>query len=119
MIQRIQSIYLLIGMVIGIGSWFQNYALPSNVLQMSWISTIILLFLGIVSYKNRRMQIILSTFAGLTFLFAQIYLMINFNTEVKPIWTGITIFIFLGILFLAIKNIKKDQKIINNTNRLR
>ncbi|MEY2949730.1 MAG: hypothetical protein RLZZ248_931 [Bacteroidota bacterium] len=119
MIQRIQSIYLFIGMVIGIGSWLQNYTLPSIALQVSWISTLIFLFVGIISYKNRRLQIILTIFAGLTFLLAQIYLTLNFQTELKPIWTGITIFIFYVILFLAIKNIKKDQKLIRDTNRLR
>ncbi len=89
MIQRIQSIYLLIGLVIGIVSWVLDYSLSSQLLQIGWASTVLILLVTILSYKNRRLQVILSIIAGLTFLVAQIYKTVGLQIAIDPLWTGI------------------------------
>lgn len=119
MIQRIQSVYLFAGMVIGIGFLTFSYPVSTIPLKIGWISTIILLLIAIISYKNRRMQIILSILAGITFLISQIYRAFNLQIEGRQIWIGITLLIFYVFLLLAIKNIQKDEKLVKDTNRLR
>jgi hypothetical protein len=119
MIQRIQSIYLFIGMVIGIGSWVIDYSLPSMMLQVVYISTILLLLVAIFSYKNRRLQIFLSIIAGITFLVSQIYRALNFQIELQPLITGIGTIIFYTSIFFAVRNIQKDERTVKDINRLR
>lgn len=119
MIQRIQSIYLLVGLVIGIGSWVLDYSLPSNLLQIGWASTILILLVTILSYKNRRLQVFLSIIAGLTFLISQIYKTVVLEIEIDPLWTGIGTLLYYIFLALAIKNIQKDNKLVSDTSRLR
>lgn len=119
MIQRIQSIYLLIGLVIGIVSWVLDYSLSSQLLQIGWASTVLILLVTILSYKNRRLQVILSIIAGLTFLVAQIYKTVGLQIAIDPLWTGIGSILYYVFLALAIKNIQKDNKLVRDTSRLR
>jgi ABC-type Fe3+ transport system permease subunit len=119
MIQRIQSIYLLIGIVIGIGFLVFYDALHSIPLQIGWSVTVLLLLAAIITYKNRRLQIILSIIAGVTLLVTHIYQALNFQDELQLLWTGIGSLMFYVFLFLAIRNIQKDEKLIKETNRLR
>ncbi len=145
MIQRIQSLFLLLA-AISIGALYnfpfatsnkasgtfladQSYdLLDSNFLLVFAGLSIILSLAALFTFKNRGLQIKLSTFNIISiilfilliiFLFYQEFIGIQSDAQVED---GFGIYLpILGLVFaiLARKFIKKDEKIVKSMDRLR
>lgn len=136
MIQRIQSIWLLLASIAAFaGITFPFYAgtdaqgIPSSTLDATdslplLINTIIvgiISLLAIFLYKNRKLQINLCLIA----ILAQITLIYFYYAETKRYMggtfalTSILEPLVVVLLILAILGIRKDDKIIKESNRLR
>lgn len=129
MIQRIQSIYLIIAGIIAtvfsfINDYTFSYLKDDNFLLIS-SSLAILLSAGVAVstiflYKNRGLQlklIWLSLLLALTGLGLYIYLdgLANFYLD----WQFYLIPVVLVLLFLAKKGVQKDEALIKSSYRLR
>jgi hypothetical protein len=142
MIQRIQTIYLLIAAIL-IGLVFalpvaqisangQNYVLTSSgslhggILIHNWVALVILIVhaIAIFSFKKRKNQIkvvvaaiiLLVVQLGLFCYFAYIQLS---NATVE--WKLAAVFPLLAIIFdfLAIRTIRKDEALVRSLDRIR
>ena len=144
MIQRIQTIYMLIASSLLLLSFYRipidfcisniesiNYFLPTylskNIFYLCF--TIIITFFSIVSYKNLNRQIKLNyllIFSSIILIFVEFFLnnvssfiLSNFASCEKN-WTILLLYFFsITFYFLSIKNIKKDDKLLKSVNRLR
>jgi len=154
MIQRIQSLYLLISSIIisfliysplafvimpeNNVSKLYSYGLKniSNSILTIDINPVPLIILSVVAamlglitiflYKKRKIQIwlsilniiILLIISGLTIYYCS-FLSINYNAQVNYTITAIFPFISVILLFLSIKAIQKDEKLIRSIDRIR
>ncbi|QHS62105.1 DUF4293 family protein [Chitinophaga agri] len=146
MIQRIQSLYLLLAAAAGIGTWFLNIwkvqvgneAIQYFNAQSSFIVFLVLMLVvglalfTIFLYKNRKLQfklIVLNavlSLAALALEYFQVQEMANkIQSGGKVITTSnylpgaflpLLIFIFL---VMAARGVYKDQKLIKSLDRLR
>lgn len=150
MIQRIQTIYLLISTLVLTFLFFFPYAEFSNLNNeifklgvfgifsddeeiISTIPTAILLitivainFISIFLFKNRRLQIRLVNYVLIVllgFIFLNLFYIYNALglTDCKFYFTVFTIFPFISFIlnFLALKAIKKDEKLVRAADRIR
>ena len=144
MIQRIQSIYLLIatalsgGLIFFLNLWVTDkgiefFALDSlssnNVLLASvfalFMASALLTFITIFQFKNRQLQFVLGRLSilinfilvGILVYFAQ-----NLSGEIKISEKGIGLLIpIFTIVFVVLANkaIKKDEELVKSVDRLR
>lgn len=142
MIQRIQSIYLLLvavlsgGLIFAFDLWkiaevkyfaldlFSNESLLQKAVPVLFFLSAFVAVISIFSYKNRQKQFVLGRLILLINLFLLgilIYLSLNLPGEVSS-EKGIGMFIpTVAILFtvLANKAIKKDEDLVKSVDRLR
>ena len=131
MIQRVQSIYLLVAAIISLASYFIFPKLDLFFNNMSLMDYFIIPYLffcffmstlNIFLFINRKLQIIINKFQLLIHLFVLIVFFYLFYQEkmLNPdlIWTLTPI---LSIVFLSLANngIKKDENLIRSVDRLR
>ena len=131
MIQRVQSIYLLVAAIISLASYFIFPKLDLFFIKMSLMDYFIIPYLffcffmstlNIFLFINRKLQININKFQLLIHLFVLIVFFYFFYQEkmLNPdlIWTltPISSIVFLG---LANKGIKKDENLIRSVDRLR
>ncbi|MFA5298651.1 MAG: DUF4293 domain-containing protein [Lutibacter sp.] len=144
MIQRIQSIYLLIatalsgGLIFALDLWVTEdgikfFALDSlssdNMLLASvfvlFMASTLLTLIAIFQFKNRQLQFVLGRLSilinfilvGILVYFAQ-----NLSGEIKISEKGIGLLIpIFTIVFVALANkaIKKDEELVKSVDRLR
>lgn len=138
MIQRIQSVWLLLASIFDaitfrfpfyVGDW-QKDTVPAIIdlnaqlttpLTIVTVLTGILAFLTIFLFNNRKLQLRL-TYLGmllsLVLLVLYFFEMGNFNSGDMALWC---LFYFAVLLFyvLAARGIQKDQKLIRSLDRLR
>ncbi len=144
MIQRIQSIYLLVvflllGVVSNLVSlWTVNNNVSQTLLDLlkgeeillktvtiSYYMGSLLALLAIFLFKNRQLQFVLGRVNILINLFlvgALIYLSLNLPGETVVSEKGIGMFLpVVAILFLVLANkaIKKDEDLVKSVDRLR
>ena len=144
MIQRIQSVYLLIATVLSAGFIFlfnlwvteqgiEFFALDSlssgNLLLASvfviFIASAVLTFITIFQFKKRQLQFVLGRLAILiNFILVGIlvYFTQNLSGEMQVSEKGIGLLIPLfTIVFVALANkaIKKDEELVKSVDRLR
>lgn len=143
MIQRIQSIYLLLttvlsGVIIFVFNlWktstnniyvvdlFNEEELSLKVIPVMFFLTSILAFVTIFLYKNRKLQFVIGRIIILINLFLLgllIYLSLNLSGEAAVSEKGIGMFIpVLAILLIVLANkaIKKDEDLVKSVDRLR
>ena len=131
MIQRIQSIYLLIVSLISISSYFLFPKLDFALNDLSIMNYLIIPYLclvffvsliNIVLFKNRRLQLILNKIHLLIHLFILIFFSYYYFQK-KIIYPEI-LWIFTPVLsgfflLLANKGIKNDENLIRSVDRLR
>jgi len=138
MIQRIQSIWLLLAAVFAAitfrfpfynGDWMKDAiqgTIELNATTTIWLSIVTVLagavaFVNIFLFDNRKLQLKLS-YLG---IFLTIVLLIMYFMEVRNFSTGgmalwcIFHFAILGCYILASRGIWKDQKLIKSMDRLR
>ncbi len=131
MIQRVQSIYLLVAATICLASYFIFPKLDLFFINMSLMDYFIIPYLffcffmstlNIFLFINRKLQININKFQILIHLFVFIVFFYFFYQEkmLNPdlIWTStpISSIVFLR---LANKGIKKDENLIRSVDRLR
>ena len=131
MIQRVQSIYLLVAAIISLASYLIFPKLDIFFINMSLMDYIIIPYLffcffmstlNIFLFINRKLQININKFQLLIHLFVLIVFFYFFYQEkmLYPdlIWTLTPI---LSIVFLSLANngIKKDENLIRSVDRLR
>lgn len=142
MIQRIQSLYLLIvailsgGLIFVFNLWqleetkvfaldlFSDDSILAKLVPSFYIGSALLALFSVFSFKNRQKQFVLGRLIMLINLFLLgilIYLSLNLPGEVsseKGIGMFIPIFVVLFSV-LANKAIKKDEDLVKSVDRLR
>ena len=131
MIQRVQSIYLLVAAIISLASYFIFPKLDLFFINMSLMDYFIIPYLffcffmstlNIFLFINRKLQININKFQLLIHLFVLIVFFYLFYQEkmLNPdlIWT-LTPISSIVLLSLANKGIKKDENLIRSVDRLR
>ena len=144
MLQRVQSLYLLIAFLIsGVLAFsvllWENidgiaYYLTGMIKEDSWkivsipmgfILSTILSLLAIMNFKNRTLQIKLNRFNIVTNLYLLgiiVYLLLSLSGESYISEKGIGLFlpvIVIVLLVLANKTIQKDEELVKSVDRLR
>ena len=144
MIQRIQTIYLLLVLIVSGGISFvallwtsmagDNYYLTNMIDSNSWglisipigfIISALLSFWSILKFKNRKEQIKLNRFnivSNLYLLGIFVYQLLTLSGESKISEKGIGLFlpvIVIVLLVLANKAIQKDEELVKSVDRLR
>jgi 4-amino-4-deoxy-L-arabinose transferase-like glycosyltransferase len=143
MIQRIQTIYLLLasivsgGLIFVFNLWntikekifvvdlFSREVFTLKVIPFMFIMSAILSLVAIFLFKNRKLQFVIGRIIILTNFFLLgllIYLSLNLSGETSVSEKGIGMFLpILAILLVVLANkaIKKDEDLIKSVDRLR
>ncbi len=135
MIQRIQSIYLLlVAIIAGLGLYLPLWKNNENIVEKGFENTYILVLFAIViilsivaifMFKNRKLQFVLGRFnilINILLLSVFGYYTQNFSGEalVSEKEIGLSIpFISIVLLYMANKAIKKDEELVKSVDRLR
>lgn len=142
MIQRIQSLWLLIvaltafatsRLTLYVGTLPNNTELPF-LLSANLLLAIVIIILGILAliclflYKNRKLQFRLSVLGvifSIGFLFLEYYVVENVFKPEKNVQTGsyqlgaLLPLVMVVFFFLAARGIYKDEKLVKSMDRLR
>jgi len=129
MIQRIQSIYLLIIIIINItykfiSNYFSiinfpGYSMFSNGISSIYvylIPTILISWISLLSYKNRTRQLILNR---INYSFQSILLLCSFDNLISFNMFYVLLLINIILIKMANYGIKKDDNLIKSIDRLR
>lgn len=99
-----------------------------NLLVTFGIVALVLAFVAIFLFRKRKLQITLSRVSILTILFFLLMIIYLSFSELQNIWDTINFGVGFGLilpflaiimLVLAIRNIKKDEKLVKSMDRLR
>ena len=143
MIQRIQTIYLLIASIVSGGlifvfnlwktlkeqifvlDFFKEGLFTLNVVPFMFITSSILSLVTIFLYKNRKLQFVIGRIIILMNLFLLgllIYLSLTLSGETIVSEKGIGMFLPILVVLLIVlanKAIKKDEDLVKSVDRLR
>jgi len=136
MLQRIQTIYLLIVMAISavlvfllplwqLESGDSFFAKDSFLLIVLFLGSAVLALLSIFMYKNRQLQFVLGRLNIILNFFLLgffVYQSLNLSGETSVSEKGIGMFlpiVSIVLLVLANKAIKKDEDLVKSVDRLR
>ena len=136
MLQRIQTIYLLIAFIISGGLVFifpiwklndgvEVYATSYILVSSLFFGSAILSLIAIFMFKNRKLQFVLGRLAiilNFILLGFFVYQSLTVSGEVEASEKGIGMFLpIVSIVFLALANkaIKKDEDLVKSVDRLR
>ncbi len=136
MLQRIQTIYLLIaaGVSSGLIFVFELYVTPEDVniyakddiyVFAVFLTSALLSMISIFKYKNRKFQFMLGRLNIILNFFLLgffVYQSLNLSGETAVSEKGIGMFLpIVSIVFLALANkaIKKDEDLVKSVDRLR
>ena len=136
MIQRIQSVWLFLASVLAFLmlklSFYTGTHLPDNqydqltgtdtmLLMIATIGLGVLTFITIFLYKTRKVQlrlVVVALLLELLLIFLFYRETQNFSQGAFSITAGLHILIIAG-LFFAARGIRKDEKLVRSTDRLR
>ncbi|WP_100615985.1 DUF4293 domain-containing protein [Confluentibacter citreus] len=136
MLQRIQTIYLLIAFIISGGLIFifpiwklndgvEVFATSSILISCLFFGSAILSLIAIFMFKNRKLQFVLGRLAIILNFFLLgffVYQSLTVSGEAEASEKGIGMFLpIVSIVFLALANkaIKKDEDLVKSVDRLR
>jgi hypothetical protein len=136
MIQRIQTIYLLVATAISAGLIFifdlytdvnqeLVFAKDNNLYLGLFLGSALLSLISIFSYKNRKSQFVLGRFniiLNFILLGVFVYQSLNLSGETTVSEKGIGLLLpIFSIVFLALANkaIKRDEDLVKSVDRLR
>ncbi|MFS4483318.1 DUF4293 domain-containing protein [Hyunsoonleella sp. 2307UL5-6] len=136
MLQRIQSIYLLLaagnalGLIFVFHLWITNegetvFALDQLPYFGAFVASGVLSIITIFLFKNRKLQFVLGRLNIILNFFLLgffVYLSLNISGETVVSEKGIGMFLpIISIVFLALANkaIKKDEDLVKSVDRLR
>lgn len=129
MLQRIQTVWIFLS-ILGAGFLFvtaQDFSLFRAIPFISVVCTLLALigFLSVLSYKNRKRQILLnniSIFINALLLGLLVFWLLNLSGGIDFPEKGIEPFFpFISIIGLIIANIyiRKDERLVKSVDRLR
>ena len=121
MIQRIQTLFLLLG---AISAGFLSMNLVGIWEHFAFATAALISLIIIFMYKKRKLQISLSTWLVIPLYITGIAIILFFSEghydESKDMTTlAISFFVGLVSTILAIFSIRKDEKTVQESNRLR
>ncbi len=136
MLQRIQSVYLLLaaanalGLIFVFHLWVTNestmiFAKDELPVLAAFIASGVLSLVTIFMFKNRKLQFVLGRLNIILNFFLLgffVYLSLNVSGETEVSEKGIGMFLpIISIVFLALANkaIKKDEDLVKSVDRLR
>ena len=136
MIQRIQTLYLILLALLNIlGIFFYQpldqsliigiFTLPDEVIWATFSVSATLAIVSVFKYKQRSKQLVLNRINLLLELFLMgffAYLSLNLSGEGSPSLKGIAVFVPLFsivLLVMANKSIQKDEDLVKSVDRLR
>jgi peptidoglycan/LPS O-acetylase OafA/YrhL len=124
MIQRIQSIYLLLAAVIYGTMFILPHAVGDSLKTVDTVfisALIVFIMVVIFSFKNRKKQIRLGYFALLfSLVFFSLLAFAGNGLEDEKARAGAMLpLVAMLFIFLAIRSIKKDEELIRSSERLR
>ncbi len=136
MIQRIQTLYLILLALLNIlGIFFYQpldqsliigiFTLPDEVIWATFSVSATLAIFSVFQYKQRSKQLMLNRINLLLELFLMgffAYLSLNLSGEGSPSLKGIAVFVPLFsivLLVMANKSIQKDEDLVKSVDRLR
>lgn len=136
MLQRIQTLYLLMSAIVSAGLIFvfhlwvtkdevEVYAVDNFLYLGLFLASALLSFISIFSFKNRKSQFVLgrlNMILNFILLGLFVYQSLNLSGETIVSEKGIGIFLpIISIVFLALANkaIKKDEDLVKSVDRLR
>lgn len=143
MIQRIQSIYLLLasivsgGLIFVFNLWntikekifvvdlFLREAISFKVIPLLFVASAILSLIALFLFKNRKLQFVIGRIIILINLFLLgllMYLSLNLSGETLVSEKGIGMFLPILVILLIVlanKAIKKDEDLVKSVDRLR
>lgn len=130
MIQRIQTVFMLLVVLAGVflcvvSSDVVVFVENALVVQLASVVVAILAFLSILSYKNRKKQLMLNTInMGINALLIGVllYWLLNVSGGISFPEKGIEpVFPILAVVCLAIANayIRRDERLVKSVDRLR
>lgn len=136
MIQRIQTLYLILLALLNIlGIFFYQpldqsliigiFTLPDEVIWATFSVSATLATVSVFQYKQRSKQLVLNRINLLLELFLMgffAYLSLNLSGEGSPSLKGIAVFVPLFsivLLVMANKSIQKDEDLVKSVDRLR
>ncbi|KAB1069424.1 DUF4293 domain-containing protein [Tamlana haliotis] len=136
MIQRIQTIYLLLAAIVsgGLIFMFELYTTPEGVKvfindttyeYIAFLTSALFSIVSILRYKNRKSQFMLGRLNIILNFFLLgffVYLSLNLSGETAVSEKGIGMLLpIVSIVFLALANkaIKKDEDLVKSVDRLR
>ncbi|MFI1743603.1 DUF4293 domain-containing protein [Thalassobellus sediminis] len=136
MLQRIQTIYLLIaagvsaGLIFVFDLWsttdqFKVFAMDVNYVFVAFLASALLAIITIFKYKNRKSQFMLGRLNIILNFFLLgffVYQSLNISGETAVSEKGIGMFLpIISIVFLVLANkaIKKDEDLVKSVDRLR
>jgi len=136
MIQRIQTVYLLLqGLIAGILPFFVNlwsdaqgmeiFAKNDLLISIAFYASAALAVISIVYFKNRKHQFVINRLNMILNLFLLgffVYRSLNLSGETLVSEKGIGMLIpivSIVLLFLANRGIKKDEDLVKSVDRLR
>ncbi|WP_223550871.1 DUF4293 domain-containing protein [Aestuariivivens sp. NBU2969] len=138
MLQRIQTIYLLVTTIVSVGLIFifplfqirgkgeqWVYAADDIMVLSLFLGSALLSVISIFRYKNRKSQFILGRLNIILNFFLLgffVYLSLNVSGEAQVSEKGIGMFLpIISIVFLVLANkaIKKDEDLVKSVDRLR
>ncbi|WP_430412239.1 DUF4293 domain-containing protein [Kordia sp.] len=136
MIQRMQSVYMLLVAAIGGGLTFvfSLYTMVNETIVFAkdeplflglFMASAVLALITIFMFKNRKLQFVLNRFNiifNLILLGVFVYRMLNLSGEMEVSEKGIGIIlpiISIVLLVLANRAIKKDEDLVKSVDRLR
>lgn len=130
MIQRIQTVFMLLVVLAGVflcvvSSDVVVFVENALVVQLASVVVAILAFLSILSYKNRKKQLMLNTInMGINALLIGVllYWLLNVSGGISFPEKGIEpVFPILAVVCLSIANacIRRDERLVKSVDRLR
>jgi len=132
MIQRIQTIWLLLAAVAALATLYVDFYYSTNppmeftakesifVLVLN-VAVAVLSLVNIFLYKNRKLQLKLSVTAIVVSILSIVLCFLSVRTSVSGglALTAVVYFIIPVLLFLAARGINKDEKLVKSVDRLR
>lgn len=143
MIQRIQSVYLLLVAILSLGLtfflslWkeksneifvfdlFSNNEMLLKVVPICFFIAGILALISLFMFKNRKLQFVLnrlSILVNLILLGILLYYLLNVSGEMKISEKGIGVYLPIVSVFLLVfanRRIQKDENLVKSVDRLR
>ena len=129
MLQRIQTIYLIVTILLSIALYFTSQDVEVlgsyRMVGMAACGSLLLSLITIFSYKNRPRQILfnkVNIFINALLIGLLVYWMLNLSGGISIPEKGIEfVFPLIALVFFAManRNIKKDEKLVKSVDRLR